>query len=80
LVERVAERTNDPSDADAAVIQMQRLEDAGEIRWHRLDASMPFEVVLRNSISYLQERVGASLGSYDAFAPGDISQKKRPRS
>jgi aminoglycoside phosphotransferase family enzyme/predicted kinase len=67
LVERVAERTNDPSDADAAVIQMQRLEDAGEIGWHRLDASMPFEVVLRNSISYLQERVGTSLSA----SPGE---------
>jgi hypothetical protein len=46
---------------------MQRLEDAGEIGWHRLDASMPFEVVLRNSISYLQERVGTSLSA----SPGE---------
>lgn len=67
LVERVASRTNDPSDADAGVVQMQRSEDAGEIGWHRVDASMPFEVVLRNSITCLQDRVGTSLNE----SPGE---------
>jgi predicted kinase len=63
LIKRVVQRTNDPSDADARVIQMQRTEDAGEIDWRRLDASLPTEGVLRNAVRYLNERVGASLSA-----------------
>jgi predicted kinase len=61
LVQRVAERVTDPSDADASVIQLQQAEDVGEISWHRVDAAMPSEVVLRKAITYLHERVGSSL-------------------
>lgn len=56
LVQRVERRTNDPSDADPGIIRKQRAEDAGEITWHRLDASMPAEVVLRDTVNYLDER------------------------
>jgi predicted kinase len=67
LVQRVERRTNDPSDADPGIIRKQRAEDAGEITWHRLDASMPAEVVLRDTVNYLDERVGTSLSA----SPGE---------
>jgi predicted kinase len=41
LVERTKQRRLDPSDADAAVVRMQRAQDAGPIDWHRIDASRP---------------------------------------
>ena len=41
LVARTDQRRNDPSDADADVIRMQRAQDTGDIRWCRLDASLP---------------------------------------
>ncbi len=61
LVSRVAQRRNDPSDADAKVIQMQRAKEAGAIHWHRLDASMSAEIVLQKATAYLLEHVGAAL-------------------
>ena len=38
---RVANRTNDPSDADTNIVTQQRQEHAGAISWHRLDATAP---------------------------------------
>jgi predicted kinase len=46
LIERTAQRRNDPSDADADVVRMQRAQDTGEITWRRLDASLPAASVL----------------------------------
>jgi predicted kinase len=40
LTARTASRRDDPSDADAAVVQKQLAGDAGTIRWHRIDAAM----------------------------------------
>ena len=45
LIERVQSRRADASDADAHVISMQRAQDAGVIRWQRVDASLPPDVV-----------------------------------
>jgi predicted kinase len=55
LVNRVAARGNDPSDADAGVIRMQRTEETGAIGWHRLDASLPADRVLRNAMACLAQ-------------------------
>ncbi|MGX6648807.1 bifunctional aminoglycoside phosphotransferase/ATP-binding protein [Maricaulaceae bacterium MS644] len=46
LRDRVAARTNDPSDADIAVVDKQTAWDPGEITWPRLDASRGREAVL----------------------------------
>jgi predicted kinase len=67
LMQRVSRRRNDPSDADAEVIQMQRSKEAGAIHWHRLDASMPSEIVLQKATAYLREQAGAAMNS----APGN---------
>ena len=46
LVARVGRRRNDPSDADAAVVRMQRTQEAGAIAWSRVDASGSADTVL----------------------------------
>jgi uncharacterized protein len=46
LIERTAQRRNDPSDADAAVVRMQRNQDMGDLSWHRINASVPLESVI----------------------------------
>jgi predicted kinase len=38
LVERLRQRRNDPSDADAAVLAQQRQRDPGRLSWPSLDA------------------------------------------
>jgi hypothetical protein len=43
---RVGGRTNDASDADAAVAEAQEQFDLGRIKWTRLDASGPPEETL----------------------------------
>jgi len=48
LVERAKQRRLDPSDADEAVIRAQRAQDPGVIDWHRIDASLSADVVLRS--------------------------------
>jgi aminoglycoside phosphotransferase family enzyme/predicted kinase len=53
LVARVEARRNDASDADAAVIERQHRAGAGEIGWHRVDASRSFAVVLEETSRYL---------------------------
>jgi len=47
LVARVGRRRNDPSDADAAVVRMQRTQEAGAIAWSRVDASGSADTVLQ---------------------------------
>ncbi len=47
LVARVAHRHADASDADARVIRLQQEQALGVIRWTRLDASLPSDVVRR---------------------------------
>jgi uncharacterized protein len=54
LISRTAQRHNDPSDADANVIRMQRAQDTGRIGWYQIDASLPAASVL----SCATDRVG----------------------
>jgi predicted kinase len=64
LIDRAERRVADPSDADAAVIRQQRTQEIGAMRWHRIDASRPFEDVLKDARSELTA-VAASSGRAD---------------
>ena len=57
LIERAEQRRNDPSDADAAVVRTQRAQPTGMVGWHRLDATMPAEIVLQRALTHLREQV-----------------------
>jgi len=57
LIERAEQRRNDPSDADAEVVRTQRAQQTGMIGWHRLNATMPAEIVLQRALTYLREPV-----------------------
>jgi uncharacterized protein len=63
LIVRTEQRRNDPSDADAEVISMQRTQQTGAIAWHRLDAVLPAEIVLRSATTYLRERMSEALNT-----------------
>jgi predicted kinase len=54
LIERTAQRRNDPSDADADVVRRQRAQHTGEITWWRLDAASPAASVLARATDRLQ--------------------------
>jgi len=60
LVERTAQRRNDPSDADAAVVRMQRNQDTGELSWHRIDASSAVGAVLSAAAEFFSPIGGLS--------------------
>jgi predicted kinase len=66
LVERTAQRRNDPSDADANVIRMQRAQETGAIAWHRVDASITPDPVLQSATTHLQERLVDAITSCEA--------------
>ena len=57
LMDRTARRRNDASDADANVIRVQRAQDIGDIRWSRLDASLPAASVLSAATGVVRERL-----------------------
>ena len=57
LIARTTQRRHDPSDADTDVIRRQRAQDPGVMAWHRIDASIPAELVLQSATTYLQERL-----------------------
>jgi predicted kinase len=59
LIERTAQRRNDPSDADAAVVRLQLRQAAGEVAWCRLDGSIPPASVLASAIGCVRERSSA---------------------
>jgi predicted kinase len=61
LTDRTAQRHNDPSDADATIVRLQQARGAGDIRWCRLDASVPTAAVLAAAL----DRVGK--GAHDAL-------------
>jgi aminoglycoside phosphotransferase family enzyme/predicted kinase len=65
LIGRAEQRRNDASDADAAVIRMQRAQELGDIRWHRLDASGSAESVLDRATDHLRNslRDGVNIAS-----------------
>ena len=56
LIDRTAGRRNDASDADANVVRMQRAQDPGDIRWCRLDASVPVASVVSSATDRVLER------------------------
>lgn len=60
LIARTARRRNDASDADDAVVRMQRAADAGEIGWSRLDASGSPASVLASAVARVREAGHAS--------------------
>jgi aminoglycoside phosphotransferase family enzyme/predicted kinase len=61
LIDRTAQRRNDASDADASVVRMQRAQDTGDIRWCRLDASLPAAPVLSSAMDRVRERLHDAL-------------------
>jgi predicted kinase len=56
LIGRTVQRQNDASDADAAVVRMQRARDTGDIGWTRLDASGAPSSVLSFALRDIRER------------------------
>jgi aminoglycoside phosphotransferase family enzyme/predicted kinase len=58
LIERTVQRRNDPSDADAAVVRMQRTQDTGDLSWRRIDASVTPASVMAAAVGALRERLG----------------------
>jgi aminoglycoside phosphotransferase family enzyme/predicted kinase len=63
LIERIEQRRNDPSDANADVIRMQRQQPTGELTWHRLDASMALETVRARAAHHLQAHLRGGLNA-----------------
>jgi aminoglycoside phosphotransferase family enzyme/predicted kinase len=61
LIDRVVRRRDDASDADAAVIRVQRARDTGDLRWHRIDASAPDSRVLAAALNHISEHAGTML-------------------
>jgi predicted kinase len=55
LLERTTARRHDPSDATADVVRRQRMQDTGDVSWHRLDASQPADRVLASGEQYLAD-------------------------
>jgi hypothetical protein len=54
LIERSEQRRHDPSDANADVIRLQLAQDAGAIRWLRLDGSSPARLVSERATTLLK--------------------------
>jgi hypothetical protein len=57
LIDRTAQRRNDPSDADADVVRMQQAQDVGDPGWYRLDASVATDSVLATAMTRVREAV-----------------------
>jgi aminoglycoside phosphotransferase family enzyme/predicted kinase len=57
LVDRVAHRAGDASDADTTVIREQLAQDTGPISWSRLEASPGLDVVVQRASAVIDERV-----------------------
>ena len=60
LIERTAQRRNDPSDADAAVVRLQRDQGSDDQSWHRIDASSAVGDVLSAAEEFLSPIGGFS--------------------
>ena len=68
LIERVESRTLDASDADAAVVRLQRSRNMGDIRWARVDASAGREVVAGGALDLLRRDHAISVSRTPRFA------------
>ena len=66
LTDRAAQRRNDPSDADAAVIHAQRAGATGNLRWEHLDASGSTGDVL-SSLALVPAAVGLTVFLFMGF-------------
>jgi predicted kinase len=60
LRDRISRRTNDPSDADAAVLATQRAADSGRIRWTVIDVEKP--AAAGNILTKIRCNAGISAG------------------
>ena len=56
LVGRVKRRRGDASDADAAVVDLQAMQDVGPISWRTIDAAADLDAVIRQAASALPPR------------------------
>jgi aminoglycoside phosphotransferase family enzyme/predicted kinase len=65
LMARVEARVDDPSDADASVIRLQRAQAPGAIDWHRVDASAAPDVVLARASDIVAAESRPSSGRDD---------------
>ena len=69
LIARTERRRNDPSDADANVIRMQRAQDAGDIGWCRMDASVSAPSVLSRVTDRVREQLPGALNDFADEVP-----------
>ncbi|MEJ0094493.1 MAG: AAA family ATPase [Methylocella sp.] len=53
---RVAKRTRDASDADAAIVAMQAQEPVGAVEWNRLDACGPIEPLIDQALAVIRRQ------------------------
>jgi hypothetical protein len=61
LVDRVAHREHDASDADAAVVQSQLAQETGPISWSRIDASPGLDEVRQRAVAAIDQRLGRAV-------------------
>jgi aminoglycoside phosphotransferase family enzyme/predicted kinase len=57
LLSRVDQRRNDPSDADAEIVRLQRSQGTGDMRWSRVDASDSAASVLATATDRVRDRL-----------------------
>ena len=62
-IARVARRHDDPSDADAAVIRMQRRQETPVDDWQHLDGSITVDRVLQAALDRLGSEVSGAVGA-----------------
>lgn len=63
LLERLQQRQHDASDADAAVLRLQRTQDPGAISWHTIDGSLSSDAVLLEALSFMQGHINDAPGA-----------------
>jgi predicted kinase len=56
LISRTEQRRRDASDADAAVVRLQRAQDTGPIQWCRIDASGSTASVVSTALDRIHDR------------------------
>jgi uncharacterized protein len=66
LVSRVAQRRNDPSDADAGVVHLQRTQETGAVGWPRLDGSGSVAAVRSAARDRLSHQLGDVVNEFAA--------------
>jgi predicted kinase len=68
LTARSEQRHLDASDADAAVIRGQLMQDTGTITWHRIDASRAPDRVQGAAVEMLRERLKSEMVRFESQA------------